>query len=58
MGPGGGAVASGLYSLFGLCAYLVIAATSVAAVRCFRARPLIDGLREGMGALLAVWSTP
>jgi DNA segregation ATPase FtsK/SpoIIIE, S-DNA-T family len=52
MGPGGGAVASGLYSLFGLCAYLVIAATSVAAVRCFRARPLIDGLREGTGALL------
>ena len=52
MGPGGGAVATGLYSLFGLCAYLVIAATSVAAVRCFRARPLIDGLREGTGALL------
>jgi DNA segregation ATPase FtsK/SpoIIIE, S-DNA-T family len=52
MGPGGGAVATGLYSLFGLCAYLVIAAASVAAVRCFRARPLIDGLREGAGALL------
>ena len=52
MGPGGGAVATGLYSLFGLCAYLVIAATSVAAVRCFRARPFIDGLREGTGALL------
>ena len=52
MGPGGGAVASGLYSLFGLCAYLVIAAASVAAVRCFRARPLVDGLREGAGSLL------
>jgi S-DNA-T family DNA segregation ATPase FtsK/SpoIIIE len=52
MGPGGGAVATGLYSLFGLCAYLVIAATSVAAVRCFRARPLVDGLREGAGTLL------
>jgi DNA segregation ATPase FtsK/SpoIIIE, S-DNA-T family len=52
MGPGGGAVASGLYALFGLCAYLVIAATSVAAVRCFRARPLVDGLREGAGLLL------
>jgi len=52
MGPGGGAVATGLYSLFGLCAYLVIAATSVAAVRCFRARPLVDGLREGAGSLL------
>jgi S-DNA-T family DNA segregation ATPase FtsK/SpoIIIE len=52
MGPGGGAVASGLYSLFGLGAYLVIAAMSVAAVRCFRARPLVDGFREGAGALL------
>jgi S-DNA-T family DNA segregation ATPase FtsK/SpoIIIE len=52
MGPGGGAIASGLYSLFGLCAYLVIAAASVAAVRCFRARPLVDGLREGAGSLL------
>ncbi len=52
MGPGGGAVATWLYSLFGFCAYLVIAATSVAAVRCFRARPLVDGLREGTGALL------
>ena len=52
MGPGGGAVASGLYSLFGLCAYLVIAAASVAAVRCFRSRPLVDSLREGAGSLL------
>ncbi|HTB59772.1 MAG TPA: DNA translocase FtsK 4TM domain-containing protein [Polyangia bacterium] len=52
MGPGGGAVATGLYSLFGFCAYLVIAAASIAAVRCFRARPLVDGLREGSGALL------
>ena len=52
MGPGGGAVATGLYSLFGLCAYLVIGAMSLAAVRCFRARPLVDGLREGAGALL------
>ncbi len=52
MGPGGGAVATGLYSLFGLCAYLVLTAASVAAVRCFRARPLVDGLREGVGSLL------
>ena len=52
MGPGGGAIAGGLYSLFGLGAYLVIAAMSVAAVRCFRARPLVEGLREGAGALL------
>ena len=52
MGPGGGAVATGLYSLFGLCAYLVLAGASLAAVRCFRARPLVDGLREGAGGLL------
>ena len=47
MGPGGGAVASGLYALFGLGAYLVIGAMSVAAIRCFRARQLVDGLRRG-----------
>jgi S-DNA-T family DNA segregation ATPase FtsK/SpoIIIE len=52
MGPGGGAIAGGLYSVFGLGAYLVIVAMSVAAVRCFRARPLVQGLREGAGALL------
>src|SRR5437762_2950562 len=52
MGPGGAAVASGFYGLFGLGAYLVIAAMSVAAVRCFRSRKVVDGLREGGGALL------
>ncbi len=52
MGPGGAAVASGFYGLFGLGAYLVIAAMSVAAIRCFRARKIVDGLREGGGALL------
>jgi DNA segregation ATPase FtsK/SpoIIIE, S-DNA-T family len=52
MGPGGEAVATGIYALFGLSAYLVIAAMSVAAVRCFRARPMVEGLREGAGVLL------
>jgi S-DNA-T family DNA segregation ATPase FtsK/SpoIIIE len=52
MGPGGAAVASGFYGLFGLGAYLVIAAMSVAAVRCFRGRKVVDGLREGGGVLL------
>ncbi len=52
MGPGGAAVASGFYGLFGLGAYLVIAAMSVAAIRCFRGRKIVDGLREGCGALL------
>src|SRR5579871_4596352 len=52
MGPGGAAVATGFYSLFGLGAYLVIAAMGVAAVRCFRALPIVDGVREGGGVLL------
>jgi hypothetical protein len=45
MGPAGGALASGLYTLVGLDAYLLIAAMLVAAVRCFRSRPLVDGFR-------------
>ncbi|HEY5090503.1 MAG TPA: DNA translocase FtsK 4TM domain-containing protein, partial [Polyangia bacterium] len=56
MGPGGGAIAAGLYTLVGLGAYLVIAAMLIAAVRCFRARPLVDGVREGAGALLLLGS--
>jgi S-DNA-T family DNA segregation ATPase FtsK/SpoIIIE len=56
MGPGGGAIASGLYTLVGLGAYLLIAAMLVAAVRCFRARPLVDGVREGAGAFLLLGS--
>jgi DNA segregation ATPase FtsK/SpoIIIE, S-DNA-T family len=56
MGPGGGAIAAGLYTLVGLGAYLLIAAMLMAAVRCFRARPLIDGVREGAGALLLLGS--
>src|SRR5579871_2528693 len=53
MGPGGAAVATGFYSLFGLGAYLVIAAMGVAAVRCFRALPIVDGVREGWRAAAA-----
>src|SRR5450432_2172588 len=56
MGPGGGAIAGGLYTLVGLVAYLLIAAMLVAAVRCFRARPLVDGVREGIGAFLLLGS--
>jgi DNA segregation ATPase FtsK/SpoIIIE, S-DNA-T family len=56
MGPGGGAIAGGLYTLVGLVAYLLIAAMLVAAVRCFRARPLVDGVREGVGAFLLLGS--
>src|SRR5215831_3570599 len=52
MGPGGAAIASGFYGLFGLAAYLVIAAMTVAAVRCFRGRKIVDGLREGGGTFL------
>ncbi|HEY6477170.1 MAG TPA: DNA translocase FtsK 4TM domain-containing protein [Polyangia bacterium] len=52
MGPGGAAVASGFYGLFGLGAYLVIGAMAVAAVRCFRGRKIVDGVREGGGVLL------
>ena len=52
LGPGGSAVASGLYALAGLGAYLIVGGLLVAAMRCFRARPLVDGLREGGGALL------
>jgi S-DNA-T family DNA segregation ATPase FtsK/SpoIIIE len=56
MGPGGGAIATGLYTLVGLVAYLLIAGMLIAAVRCFRARPLVDGVREGAGAFLLLGS--
>ena len=49
MGPGGAATAAGLYTLAGLSAYLVIAGLTVAAVRCFRARPLVAGSGRGGG---------
>src|SRR5438309_11661803 len=38
MGPGGAAAAAGLYSLAGLGAYLIVAATLIVAFRCFRGR--------------------
>jgi S-DNA-T family DNA segregation ATPase FtsK/SpoIIIE len=56
MGPGGGAVAVGLYTLFGVGAYLFIAAMLLASVRCFRSRRLVDGFREGAGAFLLMGS--
>src|SRR5262245_35283828 len=51
MGPGGAAAASGLYSLAGFGAYVIVAAMLVVAVRCFRGRSLIDGLVEGVAVL-------
>src|SRR5450755_4591040 len=56
MGPGGAAIAAGFYTLVGLGAYLLIAGMLIAAIRCFRARPLVDGVREGAGALLLLGS--
>ena len=53
MGPGGAATAAGLYTLAGLGAYLVIAGLTVAAVRCFRARPLVAGSGRGGGGAAA-----
>src|SRR3954466_4455622 len=52
MGPGGAATAAGLYTLAGLSAYLVIAGLTVAAIRCFRARPLIAGPGEAAAVVL------
>jgi DNA segregation ATPase FtsK/SpoIIIE, S-DNA-T family len=56
MGIGGEAIASALYALAGLGSYLVVAGMLVAAVRCFRARPLVEGAREGGGTLLLLGS--
>ena len=56
LGPGGDAIASGLYGLCGLGAYLVVAGLLVAAFRCFRDRRLVDGLREGAGVLVLFMS--
>jgi S-DNA-T family DNA segregation ATPase FtsK/SpoIIIE len=52
LGPGGSAVAGGLYGLAGLAAYLIAAGMLLASLRCFRSRPMVDGMREGMGGLL------
>jgi S-DNA-T family DNA segregation ATPase FtsK/SpoIIIE len=58
MGPGGAAVASALYSLVGLSAYLLVAWMLLASVRCFRGRPMIDNLGEGAGTLLLAGAVP
>jgi S-DNA-T family DNA segregation ATPase FtsK/SpoIIIE len=52
MGPGGAALASGAYAVAGVTAYLFVAAFLVAAVRCFRGRRLVDGVREALGVPL------
>ena len=54
LGPGGTAVASAFYGLFGLAGYLVMAAMVVEAVRCFRGRRLVDGFGEGAGATMLI----
>src|SRR6185503_6420056 len=51
MGIGGAAVASGLYGLAGVGSALFVIGMLVAAVRCFRGRPMVEGLREGAGAM-------
>src|SRR6188474_1003471 len=56
MGIGGEAIASALYALAGVGSYLVVAGMLVAAVRCFRARRLIEGAREAGGTLLLLGS--
>jgi S-DNA-T family DNA segregation ATPase FtsK/SpoIIIE len=56
MGPGGEAIAGALYAAAGLCAYLVVAGMLVAAVRAFRGRPMVDGVREAGGTLLLLGS--
>src|SRR6185369_8226076 len=56
MGPGGAATAAGLYTLAGFGAYLLIAATIVVAVRCFRARPLVGGFVEGTASIMLLAS--
>jgi S-DNA-T family DNA segregation ATPase FtsK/SpoIIIE len=57
MGPGGAATAGALYGLAGFATYLLIGGMLVASVRCFRARPLVDGFGEAVGALLLLGST-
>jgi DNA segregation ATPase FtsK/SpoIIIE, S-DNA-T family len=54
LGPGGTLVATGFYGLFGLAGYLVMAAMIVAAVRCFRGRPMVEGFGEGAGVTLLI----
>ena len=54
MGPGGTAIATAFYGVFGLGGYLVMGAMVVEAVRCFRGRRLIDGIGEALGAALLI----
>jgi S-DNA-T family DNA segregation ATPase FtsK/SpoIIIE len=56
LGPGGDAIASGLYGFCGLGAYLLVVGLLVAAYRCFRDRRLVDGVREGAGTLMLFMS--
>jgi S-DNA-T family DNA segregation ATPase FtsK/SpoIIIE len=54
MGPGGAAVASAFYGLFGLGGYLVMGAMVIVAIRCFRGRRLVDGFGEAVGVPLFI----
>ncbi len=56
MGPGGAATATGLYSLAGLCAYLVVAGGLLLAVRMCRARQLIEDVVGTLGFLALLCS--
>src|SRR4051794_36440579 len=56
MGPGGEAVAGAAYALAGLAAYLIVAGMLFAAVRCFRGRRLIEGVREAGGTMMLLGS--
>src|SRR5216110_756457 len=56
MGPGGAATASGLYTVFGVGAYLMVLAMLVVAWCSFRGKPLLGGLGEGLGVLTLLGS--
>ena len=56
MGPGGAATATGLYSLAGLCAYLIVAGGLLLAVRMCRARQLIEDVMGVLGFLALLCS--
>jgi S-DNA-T family DNA segregation ATPase FtsK/SpoIIIE len=56
MGPGGEAIAGAAYAIAGVASYLIVAGMLVAAVRCFRGRPMVDGLREAGGTSMLLAS--
>jgi len=56
MGPGGETIAGAFYAVAGMAAYMIVAGMLVAAVRCFRGRRLVEGLREGGGTLMLLAS--